>query len=470
MCERARNLNRRGPRCFPLLEIILTSIILACAVFASAAAAQSITVRGKVTDAKTGQPIPEFQVLIGERDPVLSDLHDPVFDENDVHIFSEGNYEQTIEERVPVAQVMFLEIRAKGYMPVISPTIRDSGKLDFSLIPHGAWGGRVLDSKGKPISGLKFWREFPGASVAFNQLPPISNMHGGPVDAFVVTDSEGRFTLSPDAEEFGLITSTPDGCLFIDREGMTQQRDWNLVPWGRIEGHVPPTTRPVINQFIMAFLLDPEDDLLSNTLARPLDTQDATVDADGQFHFDRIAPGVVRLTRVAWVGPGQPKFTIIDDLNVAPGQTSKLNWSEGMTGRPVEGRGIFPEPLLNTNSNFVVADSMQITLPPVPDPDKKSPRDMRNWYRSYFKTDAGAALLKAESKRHDYWSQLDSSGNFRFDEMLAGTYEIRAWTGSINRYFLITVPPMPEGATHATLKLPAINAADMKLESSMGPP
>jgi hypothetical protein len=197
---------------------------------------------GSVIDARTKERIPHFTLVRGRHFPEKPRAWShwnfawPA-------LFTGGEYRCGAGDPAIMrhrdgseAQQGFRRIRisAPGYRPAISRLIandEEQVRCDFELEPAESVRGSVRDIHGSPVAG---------ADV-------IVSGHGNPVlvesgkahhrDYFMVSsDTEGRYELPPQEENFAVVMSHPQAgyviTSFVDLSGAPDVR---LLPWGRFE-------------------------------------------------------------------------------------------------------------------------------------------------------------------------------------------------------------------------------------------
>jgi hypothetical protein len=91
-----------------------------------------ITARGRITDAKTKQPINEFKLFVGCRGKPFDA---PVFDDTAPHPFNNGRFNITFDAPTEPTDAWFVRIEAKGYLPATSPAFTETARHDLELQP-----------------------------------------------------------------------------------------------------------------------------------------------------------------------------------------------------------------------------------------------------------------------------------------------------------------------------------------------
>ena len=302
-----------------------------------------LVIRGKVTDAKTGLPIPAFAIRRGF-DHRSSNETRWVRTEED-H-YRNGAYQFKIDQQTDIAYR--LRVEAPGYYTKTSrPFEADEGsvKFDFSLEPGTDMVGTVLNAAGDPVSDARVGLARAASRACLND----GHFYRHQNQAEVVTTSEsGEFTFPPQRDEpFLLIVTHDSGCAEVTREQFEKSSEIRLKPWGRIEGQVLLGDKPDVNRGV-SFCPKLTDDQRTSVLSY---SYGAKTDAQGRFELDRVIPGPGTISRVVITefprNAGRPSGR----LRLACVSHSR-GWQEpidvestkmtivtiGGTGRPVVGR------------------------------------------------------------------------------------------------------------------------------------
>jgi peroxiredoxin/protocatechuate 3,4-dioxygenase beta subunit len=269
----------------------------------------SLKVSGKVFDAKTRNPIPQFKIHKGRRSAGSNRIY---WYNNRLTMAQNGFFENSYNDE---SYDFFIKIEADGYAPKISPDIllsQNKVELEFALeegkneIERGI-SGLVQNSDGKPVSGVTV------ALVYKSLFPYIQNGELNESAFSTTTNQEGRFTLpgisseESNAEgfvgEIDTLTKEPatksDYKLFLlHSSGFAQvaQSDYEksnkmitLEKWARVEGTVKIGSKP--GKDVSMALQITEDELHAYYDYR------STSDNTGKFCFEKVPPGkmVVRL-------------------------------------------------------------------------------------------------------------------------------------------------------------------------------
>lgn len=350
-----------------------------------------LVLSGRVTDASTGAPVPEFRIVSGRR---FEGQEQVFWSRGGGSSYTGGQYTFKTNE---ASAAHFLRVEAIGYRSADSLEIKsDEGArtIDFALERTEALSGVVLLPDGRPA---------PGVEVALATVETRINMsHGGFARSdgtpMTRTGPDGRFAFSPPGDRFLLIAlgdagyADASGDLFAKGGGKLA-----LQPWGRIEGRVLIAGKPGADQPVHFEPIRPVQG--GGIFVFDYDYSSST-DRDGRFRFDRVMPGAGNIGRVViteFSGGSQMHASCWQEpIEARPGQTATV--TIGGTGRAVIGR---------------------VVLDGTPD----APVD---WRRNEPATIQAPRSERGEGpRRHDrFVSNLDRDGRFRVEDVPPGRFEL----------------------------------------------
>ena len=319
----------------------------------------------EIVDDTTGQPIDSFTAL-----PGVGRLKDFKFrwqwQPHQIHEFKSGEliWPPTGKRAYRVDQA--LRIEADGYLPFITPTIRQSaninekskragvdqppeprppievapgapGKITVRLQRDKGISGQVVDAGGSPMAGatvavgtINFargnWQNIHIARGNIHIWPKPS-----PNDSLrkrwerpktVTTDKNGQFKLPSLNANVGVVAVHENGIAVGTYQEMMESPTLKLEPWARIEGQAIWNDKPAANERIRLY-------------ARR-HSNEAVTDENGRFAFDKVPPGKVSIGRNS--GPKKSNVTLTNPsatLQLLPGMTTQCVL--GGRGRPVVG-------------------------------------------------------------------------------------------------------------------------------------
>jgi beta-lactamase regulating signal transducer with metallopeptidase domain/peroxiredoxin len=290
-----------------------------------------LQVSGKVTDAKTGKAIEEFEL----RNGFLFTNSDRTHWSGDRGIvFDGGQYSYKFDEPM---EGRLLQVVASGYLPKTSRVFESTEgtvTFDFALEPGSGASGLVVTPEGKAAVG---------AEVGWATPEKRAFMSGGRFDRrqnraeVTKTDERGHFEFPPQGDEPAIIFIFHEsGYAEIDGEKLSTPQRIELKPWGKIHGRSILGDQPDIGREVTY--------TPNSASARQHQVMwdfgyRATTDANGEFEFDRAVPGLGQVSRVVitkFIRGQQHAPGWQTPIEVLPNETAEI--TIGGTGRPVVGQ------------------------------------------------------------------------------------------------------------------------------------
>jgi hypothetical protein len=315
---------------------------------------------GEVVDDETGEPIKEFLAL-----PGVSRLkffgYRWQWQPHQIHAFEDGQLEWPPNGKRGYSQEQALRIEAEGYLPFVTPTIKQPREAENSsrveeqppeampplVVTPGepasitvrlkrdpGMHGRVVDANRQPLAdatvaiGMGNFRNLhirDGELLLWpppKQDEPLRNRWERP--RFAKSDADGRFSLPSEIQRARVIAVHTYGIRAGSYEDFARNEVIELQAWGRIEGQAVWNGTPAVGVRVRLFASHHLDETIT--------------DEDGRFVFEKIPPGEVGIGRDSvppgdWNGiPTNPKGRV----DVPPGGVAKCVL--GGRGRPVVGK------------------------------------------------------------------------------------------------------------------------------------
>jgi peroxiredoxin/protocatechuate 3,4-dioxygenase beta subunit len=301
------------------------------------------SVKGRVVDRDTGQPIPRFSLTLA----AAWNLGDPFIWQNGRDLDREsskspGAFEFTTPRP---AQRYLVRVQAEGYLPADSEPFTPDGTaraLTFRLKKAEPIRGSVRDPDGSTArEGFVYivpahrdgWIEY----LSLSNDDVADRDRSRTVHAKVAAD--GRFSLPAQPDNFALLALTEKGSALVPRDMLHGDDVLQLRPWAHVTGTVMFDGKPAANLELQSY--DPEDS--APVVGRPRMERRWYVktDADGRFELPRVLPG--RLTLAQWMPNGVNRRiwpVIRASLDVRGGESYDLKI--GTSGRLVTGRLVLP--------------------------------------------------------------------------------------------------------------------------------
>ncbi|MHC5538147.1 sigma-70 family RNA polymerase sigma factor [Singulisphaera rosea] len=422
------------------------------------------TVRGSVVDAETGQPIPDFKLLIGDDSTDESER----WNRELAYKCQGGHYEVVFTTSRP--ELRSLRIEAAGYFPAVSRGFRTTESpqvYDFQLkrgtpANDPALSGIVRLPDGSPAVGAI-------VTLATNSQR-VSLKDGRDMDPerhpTVTTGSDGRFAFPHQDEPAVLLAYHERGQARILEEDFAKSHVMTIQPWGRVEGTLKVGTSPRAFQVVVLF-----QGRTSGREDRRVDYQAASTESDssGRFFFEHVIPGDIRVGRASsassWITSG-PWLS----LEVAPG--AAVHVTVGGSGRPVVGRFVAkPDAIPNLDwSSLRFTLTPQIKFPRVNVPEGLTGEKRAEWIKAWRQSEAGIAYMRRSDRESSgyYQIKVEADGSFRIEDVIAGAYQwiiIPTSPSSEHRRFwsvtpgTTTIPEIPGGRGDTPLELGELTLA-----------
>ncbi|HWB11733.1 MAG TPA: carboxypeptidase regulatory-like domain-containing protein [Pirellulales bacterium] len=290
-----------------------------------------LEISGRVTDARSGQPVERFRVRHGWR---FTGRDDVSWSRDEPAPFANGRFNFQATEPM---EGHVLQIVADNHLPATSRIFRsDEGAqtLDFALEPGNGPTGIVLLADGSPATGAEVGLATHSKRAFLNAGRFDRNQNQADL---VKADAEGRFEFPPQGDEPFLL-------LFVHEAGFAERLSTELkadepivlAPWGRIEGFVATGSKPDAECGVR-FLPERPESRRTHPYVFDYGYQ-LESDKNGRFSIERVIPGKGSACRVVvteFLGSSQHSYGWPTPVDVRPGGMSKV--VIGGRGRPVVG-------------------------------------------------------------------------------------------------------------------------------------
>lgn len=420
---------------------------------------RSLSISGRIRDAKTTKPIEEADVKVGTPDPESGEI---AWAANLGVFASQGYLQADVDvEQTPEFRLRF---RAKGYEPFESRPFRgdeEQVEYDVALKPLDrpdvtpTVEGQVRRPDGTPLAEAEVAITYPITDEI--QRRPILSIGNGKLNPWkggdvAKTDAAGRFRLNrepnPEGKFFSVVVVHPEFYAEASRAAIEANPMITARPWGRIEGQARIGSKPAAGENVRSFL----DRLSEREVAELSDFADARTDAAGRFVLERVVPGDRRVQIAADLS-----YSYGTLVEVRPGET--VREALGGTGRPVDAR-IAPPPGFDPEADYVTNSRVEIVsdrpMTPYPKEVLDQGRDaVLRWGRRWWATAEG------RDYRREYVIirvQLQPDGTLRAEDLPPGEYRLElTYTAAAPRerdsvrdriaYATrrFTIPPIPGG-------------------------
>lgn len=299
-----------------------------------------IRLRGTVVDADTGEPIPQFKVLLGAADymgPGSAD--DTVL--HGARLLGEGHDGQFDWGGLPRGGGFRLQIEADDYMESVSEerSHREADQdFNFRLRRGVTLAGRVVTPDGSAAENAVVSLAGPGIGPVMQSPGRLIEPNPGFEETRTQTDSEGIFRLKLKTGARGVAVVHQSGSALLTFEAATNHAVV-LQPWGAIDGALFLNKQPAPNQRVSVTgcqKSDADPRLLFSFSYR------TTTDDRGHFRFNQVLPGehsVAREVGFLGGGPARVNGDHAAVVKVESGAVASVELSR--QGRPVIGRIVF---------------------------------------------------------------------------------------------------------------------------------
>ena len=246
-----------------------------------------LIISGRVTDAETGELLPEFHIQYA----TLREVDRPIFWRGNL-LCKAGSYTFRTGYLVKGWQVQAV---APGYLPEAS-RVFDSTEgqqtWDFQLKRGSGPEGTVFLSNGEPAAGVQVALARRGKEVGLRK----GRLYIASRGAFLVeADGEGRFSFPAfQEEEFLIVAAGEAGYVEVTSEEFASSKRCRLKPWGRLEGMFKVGNRPGAGY---TFQFHPSARNATDGFVSQYGCT-ATTDDEGRFEIEHVVPGPGTLSLV----------------------------------------------------------------------------------------------------------------------------------------------------------------------------
>jgi len=265
-------------------------------------------IRGRVVDARTGKPLPEFSVVVGQ-----------TFGNGEVYFvdrprkFKSGVFEISARYR-EVGDQIAVRVEADGYLPKVSEVFsvdEPPAQLKIELVRGSGPAGTVLQPDGKPAAGAQVGLTSPGRQLGLrNGVLSASDAYASRV---VRADQKGRFRAAPDASPTGIVAVHESGFAHVPIAEFKTTKALRLQPWATVVGTVTDGGRPVAGEMVSFTFRNP----VNSPFSLWFDEYPLTTDAEGHVMVHRMPPGELRFFRmIRSEFDGRTMFTYGDSVSV----------------------------------------------------------------------------------------------------------------------------------------------------------
>jgi uncharacterized GH25 family protein len=357
-----------------------------------------LQISGKVVDADTSAPVPEFRIVPGQ-------LHINHYDWNATNILDAKNGKYLISLPKQVAPHL-LQVQAKGYYPESSRTFKDDeedGVADFRLKRGEPLSGKVQLPNGKPASKAQVALCTPDNEVLIGDNGLLDSDLGCKSE----TDEHGDFLFQPRRDIKWIAAANEQGYAEVSIDDFKRSPTLILKPWGRINGSLRSGSLPSTNQLLKIIRpgsISPQ--LHPNRFTR-------LTDSASRFTFERVPPGQLIIGRVI-----NMQFSHAQAIDIPPAQTVALSLGTGgrtVTGKIESADGQTLDWEAGNHPAFLHVTSLPLNIPKLADSVATN-----RWMREFWDSSEGRAR---QVSNVSYIFEFSSNNVFHADNVPAGTYE-----------------------------------------------
>ena len=376
----------------------------------------ALEISGRVHDADSDEPISSFTVDVFMGQDAVERRRP-----SETMQFDNGTFRMTFDG---LSDQYSFRISADGHAPADSPVYwRTDGKQGFDAKLRRAQGptGVVKTTEDTPAVGAEvllyvFGDPPKGLEFVNGKIDDAEHRgHGGAEPIRAETDLDGRFRFPVQVEPYILVVMHDAGYAEATDEDLAETTEIVLRPWARITGTARRGSEPVTDEFVAAYFASRRGDpilIFHRCEVMP--------DAAGRFTLNRVPPGDGQFGISAPRGRYRG-FRSRLNVAVAPGEVRTIDIGGG--GRPVVVRLRAPE-------GFDRAVGWGSGYPGLHPEAAEVPAEVRQqgteaagrWRESWLETAEG----RAYRQRPSYYLYHEGAGEYRAEDVTAGTYVLSA--------------------------------------------
>jgi uncharacterized GH25 family protein len=361
---------------------------------------------GQVLDSNTGQPIPQFSILIGRRaNSDASDLYSPV--RNREFNNPEGRFTMQLEDADQNALQAWNDdhyLNTKSFPEAENGVIQLTIRLD----PADALKGIVTTADGTPVPGA----EVVATSTSGESGPTIQLLktHFQPYNQrthVALTDQQGAFSVNTPPPHGTVMAIANAGFALATVDEVRANHLIVIQAFGRIEGTLKLAGVPAARQ---SLIYTPP----TSRLTADFNTYKTTTDAQGHFTMEKIPPGEGSIARLISTAHNSWTYSHYTPVTVQPGQTTQVML--GDSGAVLRGTVRFQSPPTN-DAPLVISGRISGATPQPPNLSSSTDQ------QTYLNSPERQALIR---RLRGYFFLVNADGSFQVDSVEPGSYWINA--------------------------------------------
>ncbi len=281
-----------------------------------------LVITGRVLDAETGDPITNFRVTPGRRNPDMRIGVD--WYKRDVYTSQTPEYCVKFNR---TSEGYLVRIEADGYRVAQSRDFSsDEGDVtyEFKLQQAESLSGRIVGADGQPAGGAQIAIATEDAQISIEDgVIDDSSTYATRFDA----DADGRFSIPVRDDPFHLVIVHDQGHAFLFSESIQPDETIRLKPWATVQGvfRVGPKLGANVRLDINGGTFQP----VQGDVGRLYATATATTDDGGNYRHRRLFDGHGAIGReiIFMVGDGAAEVTSSQRVpfSLEPGETLTLD-------------------------------------------------------------------------------------------------------------------------------------------------
>ena len=323
---------------------------------------------GRVVDARTGEPIPEFSIANGfkrkreDKPSGWSRYHRArVAGADGLFTHRWGGYGISY----PISIAACIKIQAPGYLPAVAPPLElgaECEPLTIRLRRGTPITGTVRTPDGGAASKAQVGLVRPGEKAYIDRYQFSERGFAYQAEIVERTDENGAFELPPTQEQGLLVAVHTSGCAQVPSTEFANGSDLALTAWSRVEGVIDRSRIEETDVEIALYALGGDEDRSVPSIVWLFDRISPTGDT---FAFDFLPAVPLVVGRVA-------RYEMNNGTHLIPEAGKTYAVAVGARGRAVTGRILFSPDVLK-------AKSIELT-------------DPRQTHAVAFRVDEGASL------------------------------------------------------------------------------